>query len=913
MATVGHDNRLNYYRQSGDEVLAELRGHRQGLTNPEAERRHLQHGANTLLPTDGQPIWHSWLQAGRNRAVWLLLAAGVLTLIGQDWLAAGCLLVTSGLVVTAGWWREHRPDRLLHAVPEYAVVMRSGVAKRIPASQLVLGDIVQLAPGDRVPADLRLLEAQQLHIDELILTGHSRPVHKFSHTMTADVPLAARHNLAFLGSAVASGHGVGIVTGIGMHSELGRVASLAALAKRRASPLQHSLHSISHTLSWLALGLLLTLTIVTGWTGQSLNTSLLLAASLLAAAAAIGLPLASSLALSRVARQWGRHGLLVVRPAAIDTLGAVNVLLLDDTALLANQPVATRLLLDKTTYDIRGGKLLTSKTKGLGNTELAELDLVFAAAGLTASPHDDVLVSLSQAGGQTPLQLAQQYPRVTEFPWSVDRQLHSSLHRFDNRQILLVRGDAAAVLARTERIWDRGHTRKLSATSRRQLTDRITELHESGQSAMALAYRQLPEDVDPAQLSPADVEQQLCLLAIVALDEPLVAGAAAALASARATHVATSLLSDQPPVTAQRLARRAGLTAPSQALTITAGHELAQLPDDELLGLLTRGGNVFCQVSPDDKLRLVELAKQRGQLVAATGFRGHDTAVLRAADVGIGLQNRASQSVLNTADLVLSAGGPGVLVAGIAQGRLAFANLSRLSRASLTDSVALLGLVVGSVILRVGWHVPAAITTVQLLVVLVPWQLWPQAALSGDPAQRGLTHDKPRQPQAPIMDKLAVSILTTAGLLAALLASGNFVYFFFRHDVSPVNIATDSRLYAQATALTCVTLLVCLLINLLVLRLPTHGPFFTRQLFKNRALLAGLSLTTILLLTTVYGPLQALAGMVGLDKSDWLWAFIAASVYFCSRLLMHHEYKHSRHHYLARHRQLRQRASSAKA
>jgi Ca2+-transporting ATPase len=384
--------------------------------------------------------------------------------------------------------------------------------------------------------------------------------------------------------------------------------------------------------------------------------------------------------------------------------------------------------------------------------------------------------------------------------------------------------------------------------------------------------------------------------------DPLRDAVPAAMKAARAAHVKVSIITGDFPSTARAIALKAGL---SDDITIVLGEELDGLADSQILQLVQKGGAVFSRVAPEDKLRIVEIVKRNGSVVAVTGDGINDAPALKRADIGVAMGRTGTDVAKDAAGIVLLDDSFDTLVSAIEQGRLTFRNIRKAARCVLTDNAGELFTILISLAAQIYFHIPAAITAIQILAIDIIAQMAPLTALGWDRAQHSLMHDKPRKLTDHILTARSSIEFIAFGALTAALAYGNYLWFYARHGLTSPYIDTTSHIYAQATILTYLTIVLCQFINLLLVRADEHESFFTNYLWSNKKLLAAFGISFFCIFNIMYNPwVQPYFGAGPLSFMDWMTAVVCAGIYLGVRLTQRHTRKHSRHAVLQLHREI---------
>ena len=931
MSGMDEYKQLHYYRLSAEEVLEQLHTRKAGLSAAEATERLEHLGSNVLHTTQHEPAFFIFLRQFKNLLVIMLLISAGFSLYLKDAKTATILIIIALMNASVGFFQEHKAETLMESLEELLVpktrVLRGGKLGEIDSSALVVGDIVYIEEGDSIPADLRVIDEQELATNDFALTGESNPSRKFVHAISEEVPLGNRHNLLFMGTTVATGHGHGVVVASGMHTELGRIASLSQVTQAEASPLQKEMNNLATRLAQGTVVLAILLSIVALKSDLGLKASLLFGIGIGAAMIPNGLIAEVNITLAQTASRLAKAKALVKKLSAVETLGATNIILTDKTGTLTkNEMTVQHLLIGRTPYQVTGtgyaanGEIVDTKNKPLGATALAQLELFFTTATLASNarvnqpdeqhkdwyvlgdPTEGALITLARKAGIDPEQIDAHNKEIKEFQFDSGRKLMSSVRHYNDQLYVFVKGAPESVLSRSEKIWDHGHVRKLTAADRSFFTAHNEQEAKAAHRNLGLAYRILPAKTNLKKPQMEEIEQGLTFLGFASMLDPLRDAVPAAMQAAREAHVKVSVVTGDFPTTAAAIAKQAHL---SDTITVVMGEELANLADTQVLQLVERGGAVFSRVAPEDKLRIVEIAKQSGRVVAVTGDGINDAPALKRADIGVAMGRTGTDVAKDAAEIVLLDDSFDTLVSAIEQGRLTFHNIRKAARCALTDNAGELLAILLSLAGQTLFHVPIAITAIQILAIDVIAQMFPITALGWDQAQRELLHDKPRRLSDHIVNRHSVMEFFGFGLLSAGLAYANFLFFFARAHISPVHIDTANPLYAQATILTYLTIVLCQFMNLLLVRADEHERLFTSYLWSNKKLLGAFAISFFCIANIMYNPvIRPYFGAGPLNVVDWLTALGCALIYLGIRLVQRHTRKHSRTAIIALHHEL---------
>jgi Ca2+-transporting ATPase len=924
-----------FYRVSPDEVMAQLHTTRQGLSSDEARDRLVKNGANELHHAHRQWGVLIFLRQFKNLLVIILLISAMFSLYLHDGKTATILLAIAAINTLVGFFQEYKAETLLASleklvVPKAKVLRDGGKMTEIDSTEVVVGDIMYVEEGDSVSADLRIFDEEELATNDFALTGESNPSRKFVHAINGDVPLGNRHNIVFMGTTVALGHGYGIVIGTGMDSELGRIANLSQSTKTDASPLQKEMTNLATRLAQGTLILAAILTFIALKSHLGMKEALLFAIGISAAMIPNGLVAEVNIGLAQSAGRMAKARALVKKLSAVETLGATTIICTDKTGTLTkNEMTAEQLLIGKQQYDVTGtgyetnGEIVTADTqKALATTQVKSLSLFFETGALASNasvnppdrehktwycvgdPTEGALITLARKAGIDPTAINKKYAEVKEFQFDSARKRMSSVRRVNKKLIVYTKGAPESVLERATKIWDNGRVRKLTKKDRAFLLSYNEARAQEAKRNLAFAYRGLPKGSRPKNMKFEEVEKDLVFLGIISMVDPLRDEVPAAMEAARGAHIKVSIITGDYPTTAEAIARQAKLVDDAQAITVVLGDQLPHMHNAAILKLLKQGGVVFSRVAPEDKLRIVEIVKHSGQVVAVTGDGINDAPALKRADIGVAMGRTGTDVAKEASDIVLLDDSFHTLVGAIEQGRLTFQNIKKAARCALTDNAGELFAVLIGLAGQAIFHVPIAITAIQILAVDVIAEIFPITAIGWDPVQRELMHDKPRSLRDHIINVQAVREFVGYGLLSAALAYGNFLLFFHRHHFSPTYFSTHNAQYASATMLTYLTIVLCQFINLMLVRTDPREGFFSSYLWSNKKLLIAFGFSFFCILNLMYDPwVRPYFGAGPLSATDWLLAAAAAAIYLTIRLFLRVTKKHNRKAVIELHQQ----------
>ena len=903
----------NFYRLSSAETLSQLHSKEEGLQASEAKQRIARFGKNTLVTKRRESWFTTYLRQFKDLMIVLLVASGTISYYLGDRRTGIVLFALVFFNTAIGFLQEFKAEKVMQSLEKLVVatasVMRDGKLESIPSAEIVPGDVIYIEEGDSVPADARLLSEEELSTNDFALTGESNPSRKFLHAIEGDVPLGNRHNIVFMGTTVATGNAHAVVVGTGMHTELGRIANLSQDTRAETSPLQKEMNNVATRVTQGTMILCVILLPIAIKAGLPFKDAFLFAIGIASSLIPQGLPAEINTSLARAAGKLARARALVKKLSAVESLGATSTILTDKTGTLTkNQMTVEQFLIGQTSYTVSGkgyepiGSITTLQGVQLSKDLPKDLSIFFEAGAMASnahiSPADDqhptwycigdptegAIITLAMKSGVDPAKLDAAYPELKEFAFDSARKRMTSVRNYGTSKQLyaFVKGAPESVLERSTHIWDHGHTRPLTKKDRAALLAHNDKQAAGAMRNLGLAYRVLPVDSNPKKLKLEETEQELVWLGMVSMIDPLRQEVPAAMEAAHKAHVKVSIVTGDYAVTAKAIATRAKLAENPEDIVVVSGEELAKLSDIQVLNLAERGGVIFSRVAPEDKLRIVELVQNSGQVVAVTGDGINDAPALKRADIGVAMGQTGTDVAKQSAEIILLDDSFNTLVSTVQEGRVIFQNIRKGTLSAFTSNAAELVVNLLSLAAATILHVPLAITVMQILAIDLVAELFPIAALGADKADSEVMAEKPRNPKDHILNGRAIIDLLWCGLLIGSFAFINYLWFFERHGVNAEHLSGDSTLYFKATALTYLTIVLCQLCNILQRR-SQHG-LFTRYQFHNKSLWFAMALSMTCVLNIIYNPwIAPYFHSAPLHVVDWLYALGAAAIFAAIR------------------------------
>lgn len=763
----------DWHRRSVEDTLAALSTTTGGLDEDDVARRAAEFGPNELEDFGSKhPARILWEQVSAVMVV-ILIAASLLSLALGKLLEAGAIGAIVVLFALLGFLQEYRAERAIAALRRMAQptvrVVREGRTVEVPAVELVPGDVVALEAGDIVPADLRLIESANLRIQEATLTGESEPVDKHTDVIDGDdVPLGDRRCLAYAGTQVTYGRGIGVTVGTGMRTELGRIAALLQQVPAERTPLQGRLDRVGKQLAALGVvvaGLVVAMGAVAGEDPAGL---VLTAISVAVAVIPEGLPAVVTFTLAIGAQRMLRRNSLIRKLPAVETLGSVTVICSDKTGTLTQNRMTV------TVVDVADRRVDAAALAAGGLASLPDAVALTLAAGALCNdadvqaqpdgaistigdPTETALVHAASDGGIDVPSLRAAVPRTSEHPFDSERKRMSTLHGplagavaelaalEQDRPVLFVKGAVDGLLGLTTAVWVDDGPVPLTDEWRTRISAGNDELAAEGIRVLGVAYRAVDDD-RPA--TSADTEAGLTLLGLVGIIDPPRPEVRVAVERCRTAGIRTVMITGDHPLTAGAIARDLGITDTD---TVVTGADLDRMSGDQFDDAV-RSVSVFARVSPEHKLRLVQAMQDHGDVVAMTGDGVNDAPALKRADIGVAMGITGTDVSKEASDMVLRDDNFATIVAAVEEGRVIYDNLRRFVSFAVAGNL-------GKIIVMLGWPVPYLLSGADLdaAIALLPLQLlWLNLMTDGflglsmgvEPADRRVMRRAPHHPSA---------------------------------------------------------------------------------------------------------------------------------------------------------------------
>jgi Ca2+-transporting ATPase len=836
-----------------------------GLTTSEVTQRQLRYGSNALQRIQSRPAWRVFVDQFASVVIALLGIAAAISWATGDRAEAVAILIVLILNAAVGFATEWQAGRALDALRRQSRtltrVRRNGFESTVDAEELVPGDIVILNAGDRVPADARLIEAVRLEAEESALTGESTTVEKNVGAVSAQTPLAERHSMLYLGTAVAAGRGQAMVVSTGTATELGKIGRLVATSTKERSPLEIQLAQLGRRLVYLVLAIA-AIVMVTGWLRRDgLWLMVEVAISLAVAAVPEGLPAVTTLILALGVLRMAQQRAIMRRLPAVETLGSTTIICADKTGTLTENRMTVReyYLSDGRRIEIGGSE------NPLENDQLLQQALRIGvlcneasfraeATDETRAIGDPTETALLVVADTLVLDVSQErliHPKVAEQPFHASTKRMTTLHRKnDGQHFAALKGAPAVVLDACSKYRDAaGNTIRLDEEAFARFIAANEQMANRALRVLALAVKHFETDAEHS--SEEALESGYTFVGLVGMIDPPRPGVAAAIQRAKTAGIRTVMLTGDQLNTGIAIARELGL-GHDEPVALHARDLIDTEPNR--LADLARNTDVFARVSPEEKLRIVEALQQAGEVVAVTGDGVNDAPALKRANIGIAMGQRGTEVAKAAADVVLADDNFETIVKAVEGGRAIYSNITKFVHTMFSHNLGEV-LVIFTAI-AAGWPLP--LLPLQILWMNLVTDVFPALALAVEPASKDIMTQPPRSSHATLLSKPFLILIGWQATMLAMLVLGAYTWALNVYGPGP---------HSRTIAL--FALVSVQLGHTFNCRSRTRSAF--DGIFRNPFLWIAVLIVVLLQLFAVYlSPLAAVLGTVKPSATDWI-------------------------------------------
>ncbi len=874
---------LNWYNKGIQAISEELSTDLQkGLSREEAAGRIEKYGYNELKEKEKEPVW---VKIGRQLkdflVVILIIASIVSGMVGE---ISDSIVIIAIVIVNAvlGVVQEGKAEKAMEALKKMSApnarALRNGHIETVPAKNLVPGDVVFIEAGDSIPADMRLIESSNLKVEEASLTGESVPSEKdASKAFDTEVSIGDRLNMAYMSTIVTYGRGKGIVVNTGTNTEIGRIAEAIQTFEDETTPLQQKLNELGR---WLGLACLIICAVVFAigfMRGGDILEMFLVSVSLAVAAIPEGLPAVVTIVLALGMKRMVRRNSIVRKLLAVETLGCVTVICSDKTGTLTqNEMTVVRAYTDGNVYKISGQgynpsgeitfedekinpetepglKLLLSAGVLCNDSTLEQKDARENLWGIIGDPTEGALVVAGAKAGFDKAKMNEAHARIEEIPFDSERKMMTTFHDnfIQNKIVSFTKGAPDIILGRCSKMLQNGSVIDMTEAMKQQIAKVNSEFAGDALRVLAFTYRKY--DKLPEAISPDSIENNLIFIGLMGMIDPARVEAFEAIKTCKEAGIKPVMITGDHKDTAVAIAAELGLMEEHSG--VLTGNELDKFSDEELFNRV-ENTSVYARVSPEHKVRIVEMLKKRGHIAAMTGDGVNDAMALKKADIGVSMGITGTDVAKGTADIILMDDNFATIVSAVEEGRIIYSNIRKFVFFLLSCNIAEIFIIFLSIL----FNMPVPLVPIQLLWLNLVSDSFPALALGTEAGEPGIMKKKPRDTKEPILNKslstgiLILSIAQTAAVLAA-----------FRWALNNYDKDLET---ARTIAFT--TLVVVELFMAFTCRSERY-PVIKLGIFSNRALVLAAITSLVLGLAVLYIPfLQPIFKTVSLGIRDWV-------------------------------------------
>ncbi len=857
-----------WHTLSGDEALLQIESQPNGLDSASAAERLAIYGANELQASRRISPWEILFEQFKNVLILILLGATAISLFLGHGIESVVIAVIVLFAVLLGFVQEYRAERAIEALRQMAAptaaVLRDGTEVRIPARELVPGDVIFLHVGDRIPADARLIEAFNLQVEESALTGESVPVEKHVRALeNVDMPVGDRKNMVYAGTAVAYGRGKALVVATAMQTEFGKIAKMLQDVESGRTPLQQNLDKVGTALARATFAIVAIIVALGLLRGQPFIEMLIFGIALAVAVVPEALPAVVTISLAIGVQKMVKRHALIRRLPAVETLGSTSVICSDKTGTLTKDEMTVRkIYVAGDVFSVSGagyrpegvfsmnGGTPSEVSPGLRKLLVAgvlasDTHLVSGQDGswdIKGDPTEGALVVAAAKAGLQKESLDSEYPRVYEIPFSSETKRMTTLHQTNGTVTAYAKGAPEVILSGCDFVLTPDGAQRLNEAGRGQILSQAQILADEALRVLGISvkYDAVAETA----------EREMIFLGLVGMIDPPRPEAKAAIQVCAGAGIHPVMITGDHPVTARAVACELGLL--HNGTRVVTGADLEEMSDEQLRNEVETI-SVYARVSPSHKLRVVTAWQARGHIAAMTGDGVNDAPALKKADIGIAMGITGTDVTKEAAAMTLTDDNFASIVAAVEEGRSVFGNIKKYLMYLLSSNIGEIGLMAGSALLGL----PLPLTAVQILYVNLATDGLPALALSVDPPEKDLMKRKPRDPSTGIFTRPVVILMVLGGIWSTIMNLGLFTWAL-----------NTGKSLEEAMTMTFVSLVLIQFFKAYNFRSDRHS--ILDQPFSNKWLNIAILWELALLFVIIYVPfLHEAFGTYYLPLADW--------------------------------------------
>ncbi|WP_287381784.1 MULTISPECIES: calcium-translocating P-type ATPase, PMCA-type [Methanobacterium] len=832
---------MKWKKLSADETLKTLNSSINGLSSSEAQKRLSEHGKNELVEEKKAGPLRIFLEQFKEILILILIIAAIAAYYVGDTIDAVVILVVVVINAVVGFIQEYRAEKAMEKlkglISTEAVVLRDSQEQTVPAGELTLGDIVLLEEGDNVPADLRIIESYDLLIDESAMTGESLPVEKHAQTILSDDH--GTENMAFMETDVASGRGKGVVVEIGMDTEIGKIAEMIQ-EEEEQTPLQQKIGTLGKTLGLLAVIVCSVVFVLEYLQGVPLVDTFMTAVSLAVAAVPEGLPAILTLTLALGMQRMAKSNAIVRKLLAVETLGSCNVICTDKTGTLTLNQMTVR------DARVKDQKMVYTIAALCNNATQSE-------GKLLGDPTDASLLVYADENGYNRKELEEKNPRLLEIPLDSTRKRMTTVNQIGHDRYVLIKGAPEVLLQKCSQISGDDEVCSLKVEDTENTMKDLQEMTGNALRVLGFAYRKLgpEEDLEDKE----SLEKDLIFAGLVGMMDPPREEAKQAIAQAKKAGIRVVMITGDHKDTAVAIAREIEITDDEEIVALT-GSDLDQLSDQEFENMVD-DVLVYARVFPEQKVRIVETLKKKGNVASMTGDGVNDAPALKKAAIGVAMGS-GTDVAKESADMLLQDDNFATIVQAVREGRTIFDNIRRFVRFQLSTNIGAILTITSSSIIGL----PVPFNPIQVLWINIIMDGPPAQSLGVEPPEKGVMERPPLKeeiiPRKNLIKIVSAGVVMTVGTLA--------LYMYMLSTGTELN---------RAMTMAFTVFVMYQIFNVFNCR--SDGGF------SNKVLLIAVGSSLLLQIAVIYLPfLQGIFRTTALGIFDWVVILLIAATIFVS-------------------------------
>ncbi len=770
---------MNWYHLTIKEIFQRIGSSDDGLSDSEAHERLLQHGPNILAEEESisrlRILFHQFI----SPLIFILLIASVVTFLLREFIDTGVIMAVVIVNAIIGYIQEYKAEESVRSLKKMVVtkarVRREGKEKEIKSEELVPGDIVLLASGSKMPADIRLFKTLELRVDEAMLTGESIPAEKDTHAIREEnLPSGDQRNMVFMGTIVVSGRAQGIVVETGQRTVLGQIAENVKAISAVKTPLQERLERFAKLIGVIVIGFSALVFLVGIILGEKATEMFMTAVATAVSAIPEGLPIAVTIAMAIGVSRMVRRNAIVRKLPAVETLGSTTVICSDKTGTLTKNEMTVSLIYNgEHTYEVKGtgyspqGEILHEMMPVHGK-ELRDVQQVLRIGLLCnessiyqendfykvdGDPTEGALIVSAIKGGLDPEAEKSHYAQLAMIPFESERGYMATLHKHGGKRYVFVKGSLDGLL-------DICSTCMLDeALRKKEFLHAADMFAQEGLRVLAMAYKEVPHDTE--ELTHHDIETDLIFAGIQGMIDPARTESMEAIEGCRKAGIRTIMITGDHIVTAQAIARQLGIG--EEDGRSLSGKDLEMI-DDDVLFQKVKEVSVYARVSPQHKLRIVQQLKEQGEIVAVTGDGVNDAPALKAAHIGVAMGRSGTDVAKEASDMIVTDDNFASIFAAVQEGRVVYDNLKKVILFLISCGVGELLAIIATILMGLPIpYIPAQILWLNLVTNGLQ-----DVALAFEPEEKGILDRPPRNPKEGILSPLMIQRTLLMGIILAL-------------------------------------------------------------------------------------------------------------------------------------------------